>query len=98
MEPLEWLTKLFTATDSVAHIALLYALVIALGVYFGKIKVFGISLGVTFVLFVGIAVGHFGFTVNDEVLHFVREFGLILFIFSINLLCLCDNICSYAIS
>jgi len=51
----------------------------------GKIKFFGISLGVTFVLFVGIVVGHFGFTVPDEVLHFIREFGLILFIFSIGL-------------
>ena len=58
---------------------------IAVGVMLGKIKIFGVSLGVTFVLFTGIVVGHFGFTVNDEVLHFIREFGLILFIFSIGL-------------
>jgi putative transport protein len=51
----------------------------------GKIKIFGVSLGVTFVLFVGILVGHFGFTIPNEVLHFIREFGLILFIFSIGL-------------
>ena len=54
MESFQWLINLFTATDSVAHIALLYAVVIAVGVYLGKIKIFGISLGVTFVLFAGI--------------------------------------------
>ncbi|MDR0812044.1 MAG: putative transporter [Paludibacter sp.] len=81
---MDWLVSLFK-DDSIAHIILLYAFVIAVGVMFGKIKIFGVSLGVTFVLFVGIVAGHFGFTVNDEVLHFVREFGLILFIFSIGL-------------
>ena len=55
---MEWLVNLFTNTESVAHIALLYAVVIAVGVYLGKIKVFGISLGVTFVLFAGIVIGH----------------------------------------
>ena len=58
MESFQWLTNLFTNTTSVAHIALLYAIVIAVGVYLGKIKVFGISLGVTFVLFAGIVAGH----------------------------------------
>lgn len=81
---MDWLLTLLTE-ESIAHIILLYAFVIAVGVMIGKIKLFGVSLGVTFVLFVGIVVGHFGFTVNDEVLHFVREFGLILFIFSIGL-------------
>ncbi|MDO9153903.1 MAG: putative transporter [Paludibacter sp.] len=81
---MEWFNSLLFK-ESIAHIILLYAFVIAGGVMLGKIKFFGISLGVTFVLFVGIFVGHFGFTVNDEVLHFVREFGLILFIFSIGL-------------
>ena len=58
MDSFQWLRDLFTTTDSVAHIVLLYAIVIAIGVYLGKIKVFGISLGVTFVLFAGIlAVG-----------------------------------------
>ena len=59
---MEWLIALFTTTDSIAHIALLYAIVIAVGVYLGKIKLGGISLGVTFVLFAGIAAGHVGFT------------------------------------
>ncbi len=81
---MEWFINLLTK-ESIAHIILLYSFVIAMGVMLGKIKFFGISLGVTFVLFVGILVGHFGFSVPDEVLHFIREFGLILFIFSIGL-------------
>ncbi len=81
---MEWFVNLITQ-ESIAHIILLYSFVIAIGVMLGKIKFFGISLGVTFVLFVGLAVGHFGFTVPQEVLHFIREFGLILFIFSIGL-------------
>ncbi len=81
---MEWLISLLH-DESIAHIILLYSFVIAVGVMLGKIKIFGVSLGVTFVLFTGIVVGHFGFTVNDEVLHFIREFGLILFIFSIGL-------------
>ncbi len=81
---MEWFYNLINK-ESIAQIILLYSFVIAGGIMLGKIKIGGISLGVTFVLFVGIAVGHFGFTVNDEVLHFVREFGLILFIFSIGL-------------
>ena len=82
---MEWLINLFTTTDSVAHIALLYAIVIAVGVYLGKIKVGGISLGVTFVLFAGIVAGHFGFTAPLPILTFVQDFGLILFVFMIGL-------------
>lgn len=82
---MEWLINLFTATDSMAHIALLYAIVIAVGVYLGKIKIGGISLGVTFVLFAGIAAGHIGFTATPSVLSFLQEFGLILFVFMIGL-------------
>ena len=82
---MDWLRELFTTTDSVAHIALLYAVVIAIGVYLGKIKVFGISLGVTFVLFAGIVAGHIGFTAPTNILTFVQDFGLILFVFMIGL-------------
>ena len=64
-----------------ASTIVLYSFVIALGVYLGKLKIAGVSLGVTFVLFVGILMGHFGYIVDGEVLHFIREFGLILFIF-----------------
>ena len=85
METFQWLTNLFTTTDSVAHIALLYAIVIAIGVYLGKIKIGGISLGVTFVLFAGIVAGHFGFTAPTPILTFVQDFGLILFVFMIGM-------------
>lgn len=82
---MDWIVTLLTDSNSVAHIVLIYAFAIALGVRLGKMKLFGVSLGVTFVLFVGILLGHFGLSVNPAVLHFVREFGLILFIFSIGL-------------
>ena len=85
MDSFNWLVNLFTTTDSVAHIALLYAVVIAIGVYLGKIKIFGISLGVTFVLFAGIVAGHFGFTAPTPILTFIQDFGLILFVFMIGL-------------
>ncbi len=82
---MDWIVNLFTAKDGVAHIALLYSIVIALGVYLGKIKIGGISLGVTFVLFAGILAGHVGFTGPTEVLTFLQDFGLILFVFMIGL-------------
>ena len=85
MESFQWLKDLFTTTDSVAHITLLYAIVIAIGVYLGKIKIFGVSLGVTFVLFAGILAGHIGFTAPTSILTFVQDFGLILFVFMIGL-------------
>jgi putative transport protein len=76
---MNWITDLFTG-EGVAHTVLLFALVIALGISLGKIKLFGISLGITFVLFAGILVGHFGLKINHEILHFTKEFGLILFV------------------
>lgn len=82
---MEWLTNLFTSTDSVAHIALLYAMVIAIGVLLGKIKFGGISLGVTFVLFAGILAGHIGLSVPLNILTFIQDFGLILFVFMIGM-------------
>ena len=82
---MEWVLNLFTNTTSVAHIALLYAIVISAGVYLGKIKIGGISLGVTFVLFAGIVAGHIGFTAPTDTLTFVQDFGLILFVFMIGL-------------
>ena len=82
---MDWLINLFTQTDSVAHIVLLYAMVIAIGVYLGKVKVFGISLGVTFVLFAGIVAGHIHFTAPTTILNFCQDFGLILFVFMIGM-------------
>lgn len=82
---MDWLINLFTNTESVAHIAILYAIVIAVGVLLGKIKVGGISLGVTFVLFAGIVAGHIGQTAPLNILTFLQDFGLILFVFMIGL-------------
>lgn len=82
---MDWLINLFVDTESVAHIALLYAIVIAVGVLLGKIKVGGISLGVTFVLFAGIVAGHLGLTAPTNILTFLQDFGLILFVFMIGL-------------
>ena len=82
---MDWLHALFTDVNSIAHIVLLYAFVIAVGVLLGKIKFFGVSLGVTFVLFTGIVCGHFGFTGNTQILTFMQDFGLILFVFCIGL-------------
>lgn len=81
---MEWIHELVFG-NGIAHTILLYAFVISLGVLFGKIKFFGVSLGVTFVLFVGLFIGHLGLSVEHEIQHFVREFGLILFIYSIGL-------------
>lgn len=82
---MDWIIKLFTTTDSVPHIVLLYALVISIGVLLGKVKFWGISLGVTFVLFTGILAGHIGFTAPGAIMDFLRDFGLIFFVFSIGL-------------
>lgn len=81
---MDWLSTLFTGTGT-AHSIFLLALTIAGGILLGRIRIFGISLGVTFVLFVGILLSHFGMTMNPELLHLFQEFGLILFVFSIGL-------------
>ena len=82
---MEWLSNLLTASDSVGHIMLLYAVVISVGLYLGRLKVAGISLGVTFVLFAGIVAGHFGLTGTPSTLTFIQDFGLILFVYCIGL-------------
>ena len=82
---MDWLQSLFYTNDSVAHIVLLYALVISVGIWLGRLKFGGISLGVTFVLFTGIVAGHLGFTGTTNVLSFIQDFGLILFVYCIGL-------------
>lgn len=69
----------------VAHSVLILSLVIAFGIMLAKIKVAGISLGVTWILFVGIVFGHFNMNLDEHLLHFMKEFGLILFVYSIGL-------------
>ena len=71
--------------QGVAHSILLIALVMGIGIYLGRFKVKGVSLGSTWILFVGILLSHFGLRADPEILHFVKEFGLILFVFSIGL-------------
>ncbi|MDR0384771.1 MAG: putative transporter, partial [Prevotellaceae bacterium] len=81
---MNWISDLLW-NNSVAHTVLLLAFVISAGVIFGKIKIYGISLGMAAILFVGITVSHLGFTVDHSILHFVKEFGLILFVYAIGL-------------
>lgn len=81
---MDWLYNLFFG-GGIAHAVLTFSLVITIGILLGKVKIGGISLGITWILFVGIALSHFGMTVDYEVRHFVQEFGLILFVFSIGL-------------
>ena len=81
---MEWIKELVFGT-SVGHSILLLSVVIASGIFLGKIKIGGISLGITFVLFVGITLGHFGLEINHEILHFFKEFGLILFVYSVGM-------------
>ena len=69
----------------VAHSVLILSLVIAFGIILAKIKIAGISLGVTWILFVGIVFGHFNLSLDEHLLHFLKEFGLILFVYSIGL-------------
>lgn len=83
---MDWLLELFEPNNlSLPSTIILYSVVIFTGIYLGKIKIFGVSLGVTFVLFVGLLLGHFGYTTSPEVFNFLRDFGLILFIFSIGM-------------
>lgn len=82
---MDWINNLLFNNDSIAHIVLLYSFVIVIGVLLGRIKIFGVSLGVSFVLFAGIFVGHFGFTANPQILNFIQDFGLILFVYCIGL-------------
>ena len=81
---MSWLSELFFG-QGVAHSVLMFAIVIALGIVLGKVKVWGISLGITWILFVGIICSHFGMRVDGHTLHFMKEFGLILFVYSVGL-------------
>ena len=81
---MNWFNDLITGT-SIAHSVLVLSGVTALGVLLSRIKICGVSLGVTWILFVGIIAGHFGLTVEHNVLHFIKEFGLILFVYSVGL-------------
>lgn len=81
---MEWINDLLFGTG-IAHAIFVLALVISVGILLGKIKIFGVSLGITWILFVGIFLGHFGLGIDEHILHFIKEFGLILFIYSIGM-------------
>lgn len=81
---MNWFIQLFTE-PSVAQAVIMYALVIASGIALGKIKILGISFGITWVLFIGLLFSYFGITINKETEHFVKEFGLILFVYAVGL-------------
>ena len=81
---MEWLKDLFTA-DTVAHAVLILSLVSALGFFIGSARCYGISLGIAGVLFSGLIFGHFGLKINSHVMEFAREFGLILFVYTIGM-------------
>ena len=81
---MNWINDLLWG-EGIGHSILLLSFVIAAGIQLGKIKVFGVSLGITLVLFVWIILGHFGFTINHNVIHFFKEFGLILFVYSVGM-------------
>ncbi len=82
---MQWLNDLVWTTESVPHAVLIIMLVSAIGLALGHVKIKGISLGIAWVLFCGLAFAHFGLLVNHDVLHFLREFGLILFVFTIGI-------------
>ncbi|HMX42610.1 MAG TPA: hypothetical protein PKB12_02725, partial [Elusimicrobiota bacterium] len=71
--------------ESVPHAVLVITAVAALGLALGQLKVRGLGLGIAGVLFSGLLFGHLGVTLNEHVLEFTREFGLILFVYAIGL-------------
>lgn len=81
---MNWLNELVFGLG-IAHSMFVFALVISLGIVLGRIKIFGVSLGITWILFVGIVFGHFGLLIDQDILHFMKEFGLVIFIYSIGM-------------
>lgn len=81
---MNWFTDLFFS-GGVAHSILIISIVVAAGMALSGIKIKGISLGITWILFVGIALSHFGMRLDGEIIHLFKEFGLILFVYSIGM-------------
>ena len=87
MEVIEYLFRGFPELwgGGVAHSVMILSLVITIGLSLGKLKVRGVSLGLAWILFAGLLFGHFQFNLDEHLLHFLKEFGLILFVYSIGL-------------
>lgn len=81
---MNWLIDLFTK-ESIAQTVLIYTIIIAIGLILGKLRIFGTSLGSTWILFIGLLASYLGVSTNIETVHFLRDFGLILFVYSIGL-------------
>ena len=81
---MNWLVETFTEPTLIQAVAVL-SIVAAIGVYLGRLKIHGISLGVTFVFFTGIMAGHLGIKVNEDMLNFAQNFGLIVFVYTLGL-------------
>lgn len=81
---MQWISSLFFGS-SIAHTVFTLAITIAIGIALGKIKIAGISLGITWILFVGIALSSFGMQIDPTIIAFVKEFGLILFVYSVGM-------------
>jgi putative transport protein len=81
---MNWFLKLITE-QSIPQTVIIYGVVIAVGIWLGRIKIVGISLGVTWILFLGLIISYLGINLNPETEHFLKEFGLILFVYSIGL-------------
>ena len=81
---MEWLSEIFIE-HSVIQAVIVFSLISAIGLALGKITVWGVSLGVTFVFFIGILAGHFGLTVDSDMLNYAESFGLIIFVYALGL-------------
>lgn len=81
---MNWFLQLLLE-ESIPQTVIIYGVVIAIGIWLGRLKIFGISLGVTWILFMGLAISYAGIHINKETEHFLKEFGLILFVYSIGL-------------
>lgn len=81
---INWLQETFLQPTLVQAVAVI-SIVSAVGLYFGKLKLFGISLGITFVFFTGILAGHLGITLNSDMLSFAQNFGLVIFVYTLGL-------------
>ena len=81
---MEWFTDLFFEHSALQAVIIL-SLITAIGLGFGKLHLFGVSLGVTFVFFIGILAGHLGFSIDQQMLIYAESFGLVLFVYSLGL-------------
>ena len=79
-----WLHDLFTHT-SIAQTVIVYGLVISVGIWLGRLRIAGVSLGITWVLFAGLIFSYFGLETDKNTLHFLKEFGLVLFVYAVGL-------------